>query len=101
MTNAQKFKDALTKEAEIYGNHDRLVALRLAEPEGENIVKITVTVAEDVGSGNPKSYDETARFEIVEESNKYRTWLRLDEIDDAEINIYLWAEHFNRLQKEA
>lgn len=96
MTNAQKFTDALTKEAELYGNQDRLVALRIVEPEGENIIKITVTVTEHVGSGNQKSYDETARFEIVEESDNR---LRLDEIDDAEISIYQWAENFNKLQK--
>ena len=99
MMNIKKLAAAMTKEAELYANNDRLVELRRAEPEGENIIKITVTVTEHVGSGNQKSYDETARFEIVEESNKYRTWLRLDEIDDAEINIYQWAENFNKLQK--
>ena len=100
MTNARKLTTTLSKEAELYTNNDRLVEMRLIEIEGDDVVKITVTVTEKVGSKKQHSYNESAHFMVVEDGNKYRRWLRLDEIDDAEINVYQWAENFNRLQKQ-
>ena len=88
-------------KAHLYGNMDRLTKATAATIEG-NTATITFEITENVGKKNQESHTETAKFEIMQDHDRYRNWQYLDEIDETPIEVFQWMNDFNEaLNKEA